>query len=332
MTNEQWKMENTMPLLLTEHDVTELLDIETAIAAVEEVLRDQAAGEATNRPRYRVGAPASQLAVMAAGDRRLGVYGLKTYTASRKGARFLVLLYDSDSGDMLAMIEADRLGQMRTGAASGVATRHMARESADVLGIYGSGWQAESQILAVCAVRPIRQVRVYSRNAQKREAFARRMASLVRCEVVTVTEPEEAARGCSIIATATASREPVLKGEWIEPGTHINAAGSNFLSKAEIDVETVRRAAVIAVDSIEQSRLEAGDLLPAIDRGIICWESVTELGCIVAGHQKGRNNQDDITLFKSNGIALEDISTALRIVNLARERGVGRNIELWIDR
>lgn len=318
-----------MTLLLRERHVTELLTIETALEAVEEVLRDQAAGEATNRPRYRVAMPASQLHVMAAGDKRLGVCGLKTYTASRKGARFLVLLYDAASGDMLAMIEADRLGQMRTGAASGVATKYMARPSADVLGVYGSGWQAESQVIAVCAARQLRQVRVYSRQAEKREAFARRMASLMRCEVVAVAEPEAAARGCSIIVTATTSREPVLQGEWVEPGTHINAAGSNFLSKAEIDVETVRRSAVIAVDSIEQSRLEAGDLLPALDRGVITWESVTELGRIIAGSDKGRTSDDQITLFKSNGIALEDISTALRVYNLARERGVGEEIALW---
>ena len=320
-----------MTLLLRERHVTELLNIETAIEAVEEVLRDQAEGEATNRPRYRVAVPTGQLHVMAAGDKRLGVYGLKTYTVSRKGARFLVLLYDAATGDMLAMIEADRLGQMRTGAASGVATKYMARQSADVLGVYGSGWQAESQVMAVCAARQLRQVRVYSRNAEKREAFVRRMQALVRCEVVAVEREEEAARGCSIIVTATSAREPVLKGEWVEPGTHINAAGSNFLSKAEIDVETVRRAALIAVDSVEQSRLEAGDLLPAIDRGVISWESVTELGRIVAGQVKGRTSDDQITLFKSNGIALEDISTALRVYQLARERGLGEEISLWSE-
>ena len=318
-----------MTLLLRESHVTELLTVDTAIEAVEEVLRDQAMGEATNRPRYRVAVPTSQLHVMAAGDKRLGVYGLKAYTASRKGTRFLVLLYDAASGDLLAMIEADRLGQMRTGAASGVATKYMARPSADVLGVYGSGWQAESQVLAICAARNLRQVRVYSRSPEKREAFARRMASLVRSEVVAVEGAEEAARGCSIIATATSSREPVLKGEWIEPGPHINAAGSNFLSKAEIDVEAVRRASVIAVDSIEQSRMEAGDLLPALDRGVISWESVTELGRIVAGQVKGRTNDDEVTLFKSNGIALEDISTALRVYTLARERGLGETVELW---
>lgn len=318
-----------MTLLLREQHVTELLDIEIAISAVEEVLRDQAEGHATNRPRYRVATPTSQLHVLAAGDRRLGVYGLKTYTASRKGARFLVLLYESETGDLLAMIEADRLGQMRTGAASAVATKYMSRKSADVLGVYGAGWQAESQIMAVCAVRRIKSIKVYGRNAERRVSFAQKMTALLHTEVLAVSSPEEAARGCSIIVTATTSREPVIKGEWIEPGTHINAAGSNFLSKAEIDVETIRRASVIAVDSIEQSKIEAGDLMPAIERGVISWESVTELGRIVAGRDPGRTSEDDITIFKSNGIALEDISTALRVYNLARERGVGESFELW---
>jgi alanine dehydrogenase len=318
-----------MPLLLREHHVTELLDINTAIEAVEEVLRDQAEGSATNRPRYRVAMPGSQLHVMAAGDKRLGVCGLKVYTASRKGARFLVLLYDAESGDMLAMIEADRLGQMRTGAASAVATKHMSRELADTLGVYGTGWQAESQMMAVCAVRQINAIKVFGRSAERRDAFARRMTTLLRTEVVPVASPEEAARGCSIIVTATSAREPGLKGEWIEAGAHLNVVGSNFLSKAEVDVATIRRASVIAVDSIEQSKIEAGDLMPAIERGVISWESVTELGRIIAGREPGRRSDDDITLFKSNGIALEDISTALRVYNLARERGAGDSLDLW---
>lgn len=318
-----------MPLLLTEQNVTELLNIETAIAAVEEVLRDQAEGAATNKPRYRVAMPTSQLHLMAAADKRLGVCGAKIYTASRKGTRFLVLLYDAESGDMLAMIEADRLGQMRTGAASGVATKYMARTDADTVGIYGTGWQAESQLMAVCAVRRIKSIKAYSRTAERREGFARKMTSLLRVDVTAAESPEQAARGCSIVITASGAREPVLKGEWIEPGAHLNVVGSNFLSKAEVDIETVRRANIIAVDSIEQSRIEAGDLMPAIERGVISWESVTELGRIVAGRDAGRSSDDDVTLFKSNGIALEDISTALRVYKLARERGVGDEIGLW---
>jgi alanine dehydrogenase len=318
-----------MALLLTEAHVTELLDIETAIAAVEEVLRHQAEGQATNRPRQRVAMPTSQLHVLAAGDKELGIYGLKVYTASKKGARFVVLLYESTSGDLLAMIEADRLGQMRTGAASGVATKYMARESADSVGIFGTGWQAESQLMAVCAVRQIKSIRTYGRDREHREAFARKMTSLLRVEVTAAESPEETARGQAIVITATGAREPVLRGEWIEAGTHLNVVGSNFLAKAEVDVETIRRASIVAVDSIEQSKLEAGDLLPAVERGVISWESVSELGRIVAGRDPGRTGDDDITLFKSNGIALEDISTALRVYNLAVERGIGEIVDLW---
>jgi len=318
-----------MALLLTEAHVTELLDIETAIAAVEEVLRHQAQGQATNRPRQRVAMPTSQLHVLAAGDKKLGIYGLKVYTASKKGARFLVLLYESASGDLLAIIEADRLGQMRTGAASGVATKYLARESADTVGIFGTGWQAESQLMAVCAVRRMKSIRTYSRDREHREAFARKMTSLLRVDVMAAESPEDAARGQAIVITATGAREPVLKGEWIDAGTHLNVVGSNFLAKAEVDVETIRRASIVAVDSIEQSKLEAGDLLPAIERGVISWESVCELGRIVAGRDRGRTSDDDITLFKSNGIALEDISTALRVYNLAVERGIGESVDFW---
>jgi len=158
------------------------------------------------------------------------------------------------------------------------------------------------------------------------------MTALLRIELTAAAAPEETARGKSIVITATSAREPVLKGEWIEPGTHLNVAGSNFLAKAEVDVETIRRARIIAADSIEQSKIEAGDLLPAIERGVISWESVTELGRIVAGRDPGRTSDEDITLFKSNGIALEDISAALRVYNLARERGVGESIDLWAEK
>jgi alanine dehydrogenase len=318
-----------MALLLREKDVTELLDMEMALAAVEEVLRDQAMGEATNRSRTRVMAPTSQMHFLSAGDKRLGVYGFKSYTVSRKGARFLVMLYESETGDLLAMMEADKLGQMRTGAASGIATKYMARADADTVGIYGTGWQAESQLMAVCAVRNIKSVKAYSRSKEHREAFARKMTAQLGVEVTGVSTPEEAGRNQAILITITSGRDPVLKGEWLEKGAHINAAGSNFLSKAEIDFEAVRRASVIAVDSIEQSKLESGDLLPAIERGVIGWENVVELGQIIVGSGKGRTSDDEITLFKSNGIALEDISTALRVYNLAKERGIGENIELW---
>jgi len=183
--------------------------------------------------------------------------------------------------------------------------------------------------MAVCAVRPIKSISAYGRNAERREEFAKKMSELLKVDVSAVDSPEKAASGKAIIITSTSAREPVLKREWIDPGTHLNVVGSNFLSKSEIDVETVKAASIIAVDSIEQSRVEAGDLLASIERGVITWESVTELGRIVAGREPGRTNDQDITLFKSNGIALEDISTALRIYQTAKERGVGEQIEMW---
>ena len=158
------------------------------------------------------------------------------------------------------------------------------------------------------------------------------MTGQLGVEVRPAESAEEAVRGKSIVITCTTSREPVLHGSWIEPGAHLNVAGSNFLSKAEVDVETINRASVIAVDSIDQARIEAGDLLPAIERGVINWESVTELGRIVAGQVKGRISHTDITLFKSVGIAIWDVATALRVYRLALEKGVGDHIELWLTR
>lgn len=318
-----------MTLLLKEKDVAELLDMDTALAAVEEVFRDQASGEATNRARNRVSTQTSQLSYMVASDNRLGIYGMKTYTVSRKGARFLVMLYESQTGDLLAMMEADKLGQMRTGAASGVATKYMSRADAETVGIYGTGWQAESQLMAVCAVRNIKSIKAYSRTKEHREAFAAKMTAQLGVEVSPVETPEEAARHHDIVITITSGREPVLKGEWLEKGAHVNIAGSNFLTKAEIDVETVRRSSVIAVDATDTAKVEAGDLLPSIERGLINWESLIELGRIVAGQCKGRTSDDDITLFKSHGVAIEDISTALRVYDLAKERGIGETIALW---
>ena len=318
-----------MALFLTEQDVAQLLDPRTAVEAVEEAFRHQASGTATNRPRQRISMPISQLNVMAAGDRRLGVYGAKIYSASRSQARFLVLLYAADTSDLLAVIEADKLGQMRTGAASAVATQYMARPDADTIGIIGTGFQAESQLAALCTVRHIRSILAYSRSPEHRAAFARTMTARLGLKVETTSTPERAVRGQAIIITATTAREPVLNGAWLSPGCHLNIVGSNSLVKREVDLDTVRRADVIAVDSLEQARVEAGDLLPAIEKGLLNWEAVRELGRIVGGQLPGRTDDSQITLFKSHGIALEDIAVAYRVYQQANAKGMGRAIPLW---
>lgn len=313
-----------MPVLyLTEEDVRRCLTMETALEAVEAGLRKVSLDEAVNVPRTRCQTDHAMLHVLSAAGKTLGVLGFKAYVTTRKSSRFYVHLFDGRTGELTAWIQADYLGQIRTGAASGVATKHLARTNAETLGILGSGKQARTQVQAICQVRPIRQVRVYSPNADHRRAFAEEMSALCQVEVQAVDSPEEAAKERDIVVTATNSREPVLKGEWISPGCHLNIIGSNFLGKSEIDVETVRRADRIVVDCKDQARLEAGDLHEPLENGLIQWADVDELGHIIAGRLPGRQSDQEITLFKSLGIGIEDIATAARVVSRAKELGLG---------
>jgi ornithine cyclodeaminase/alanine dehydrogenase-like protein (mu-crystallin family) len=317
-----------MALLLTETDVTALLPMSLALEALEEAFRWQGTGTLTNRPRVRLPVPGGLMHVMPAALPEAKVMGLKAYATVRGQAKFVVLLFSAESATLLAVIEADRLGQVRTGAASGVATRHLARPDADRVGCYGTGWQARSQLEAVCAVRKVREVRVYGRDAARRARFADEMTALLGVPVTPVDRPEAAARDASILITITSSRTPVLEGRWIAPGSHVNAAGSNALQRAELDVEAVRRASLIVTDSLEQAKVECGDLVAPIAQGVVRWEDVHELGEIVAGTHPGRRSGDDVTLFESQGVALEDVAVAVRIVARARERQVGQEIPI----
>jgi ornithine cyclodeaminase/alanine dehydrogenase-like protein (mu-crystallin family) len=317
-----------MALLLNEAEVTMLLPMSLALEAVEEAFRWQGEGKLTNRPRVRLPVPGGLLHVMPAATPEARVMGLKAYATVRGGTKFVVLLFSAETGTLLAVIEADRLGQMRTGAASGVATKHLAKPDADRVGCYGTGWQARSQLEAVCAVRRVREIRVYGRDAERRARFAEEMAPALGVSVVPVERPELAARDASILVTITSSRTPVLEGRWIAPGAHVNAAGSNALQRAELDVEAVRRASVVVTDSIEQARLECGDLVAALEEGAIRWDDVHELGEIVAGGHPGRTRADEVTLFESQGVAMEDVAVAARLVARARERRVGTDIPI----
>jgi alanine dehydrogenase len=267
---------------------------------------------------------------MEAADLGLGRMAIKTYASFRPRTRFLVLLYDTTNGDLLAIIEADRLGQMRTGAATGVATKFLAREDARTLGLFGAGWQAETQALAVAAVRPLNRIQVYSRTSDRRAAFAERMAAQLGIEVVPVESSDAALAGADIVVTATTSRTPLFDGKLLAPGTHVNAVGSNMLSKSEVDITTVARAACVVVDSIEQSRLEAGELLAPLEARRFRWEQAIELREVVTGTQSGRTDAEAITLFKSNGIALEDVAAASLLYDRARAEGRGREVALWV--
>jgi ornithine cyclodeaminase/alanine dehydrogenase-like protein (mu-crystallin family) len=314
-------------LLLTEEDVRELLTMEMALEAVAEVLRKQALDEAANVPRARAQTDHAMLHVMAGACKSIGYMGYKVYSTTRKGAAFHVGLYDGKSGALLALIQADYLGRMRTGAASGVATGLMARTEARDVGLFGTGKQARTQLEAVCQVREVRRVHVFSPNEEHRRQFAQEMTDVCRCDVVPVARPELAVHEMDIVITATSSREPVLAGSWLAEGTHLNAIGSNFLAKAEVDVETIRRAETLVVDSKDQARLEAGDFVAALEEGVIHWSDIYELGQIIVGRYPGRAHPEDITLFKSLGIALEDVAVAAKVFAKAQAQGVGRWIE-----
>ena len=315
-----------MTLFIAEKEVENLLDMRSTLDAVEEILRQHAEGRATNRARRRVALPKSGLNVMFAGAPEIGALGLKAYSVARTGARFYTMLFDPESGELLSIMQSDKLGQMRTGAASGVATKHLAREDADSLGLYGAGWQAESQLEAIAAAKKLSRVIVYSRSEESRKAFAEKMSDRLEMEIETTHFPEEPAAQ-DIVVTVTSSREPVLLGEWLKPGTHINAAGSNFLFKSEIDREVVTRANLITIDSREELGLEAGNLLHALETGLVIPEAVRELGQVIAGHVPGRQSPEDITLFASQGLALEDLAAARLVYDRAMAEGAGREME-----
>lgn len=318
-----------MPTLyLSEADVTQLLDIRLAIDAVEDAFRNLAAGEAANVPRQRAQAPGIVLHSMSAAAPYLGLVGWKCYTTTKQGARFLVGLYDSQSGALVALVEADRMGQLRTGAATAVAAEWMAPLGATEAGLFGTGHQAETQLAAIAAARPIKEAFVYGRKEEKRLAFAEKMSAQLSIEVTPVDRPQEAAEDLPIVVTATTSAEPVFDGSWLAEGAFVAAVGSNWLKRAEIDSKVVRRADNIVCDSIEACRHEAGDFTDALEKGVFDWSRAVELADVVAGRAVGRSKPESITLFKSVGLAIEDVALGAKLVELAREQGVG--IELPI--
>ena len=314
-------------LLLNEDEVRQLLTMEMALGAVEAGLRKLALDEGVNIPRARAQTDHAMLHSMAASAKTLGYMGYKCYATSRRGAHFHVGLYDGKTAALVALIQADYLGQVRTGAASGVATQYMARHDAAEVGIFGSGKQARTQIEAVCKVRRIRRVQVYSPNEERRRRFADEMSVVCQCDVQPVPRPEMAAEDKDIVITATTSREPVLNGNWISEGTHLNVIGSNFLTKAEVDAVTVRRCDSVVVDSKDQARLEAGDFVQPLEDGSIHWADIHELGQVIVGRYTGRAHAEDVTMFKSLGIAIEDVAVAARVYEKAKETGVGRMID-----
>ena len=319
-----------MALLLSEADVKQILTMPLALEAVEDSFRRLADGSALLHSRQRLHIPGkSYLHYMAAADATSGYMGMKIYTSAREGLRFLVSLFHVDSGELVALIEADYLGQIRTGAASGVATRLLARADAAKIAIIGTGLQSRTQLEALSLVRTITEVRAFSRHSENRERFAKEMTEQLSFPVVAVPSAQEAVRGADIVITSTTSTDPVLDGSWLAPGTHINAIGANFPQKHELNGEAIRRCDIIVADSREQSKLESGDLIQMYGDDQRRWTNVINFAEIVSGKTPGRTSDSQITLFKSNGIATEDIVVAGRIYEIAKEQGMGRQLTLW---
>ena len=308
---------------LSEDDVENVIDMDLSIDAVEEAFRQLAAGEAQNVPRARARAPQIMLHTMSAAASYLGLVGWKAYTTTKQGARFFTVICSAETGEMLALLSANTLGQFRTGAATAVATEYMARPDATVVGLFGAGLQARTQLKAVCTVRRIERVEVYCRNDERRTKFAEEMTEYCATKVVPVRTPELAAAEKDLVICATTSKTPVFDGRVLDEGTHVNAVGSNFAMKAEIDVTTIRRAETIVCDSIEQCQLEAGDFRVALEEGVTDWRLMHELADVVTGRQTGRARVEDVTLFKSVGLAIEDVAVAAGVYERAREQGLG---------
>jgi ornithine cyclodeaminase/alanine dehydrogenase-like protein (mu-crystallin family) len=309
-----------MPLYLSESDVSDLVSAGVAVDAIEACFRRMAAGEVEIAPRRRLRLPEGALADMAAADSGLGLAGGKLYASTSAGTSFVVCLFDSETSELAAVIEADRLGQLRTGAASGVAARFLAKSGARTLGVIGCGHQAETQVACIRAAVPsIERVVAYCRTPEKLAAFCERTGA-------ERGESHRDAAGGEIVATITSSRDPVLRGEWLAPGTLVLAAGANVVTRRELDNAVLERASFVCCDWLEQAKLESGDLVEPVQAGVLDWLEVHELHEVVAGETSGRQTESDIVVFKSNGLAAWDVALGAEAVRLARERGVGTTL------
>lgn len=317
-----------MALFLSENDVNQVLTVEMAMEGVESAHRDLALGQALDAPRARTRLPQTVLHILQGGLPAQGVLGYKAYTSNRSGNRFLVHLFEASSGQLKAIIEANYLGMVRTGAASGVAAKWLANPESKIAGVFGAGWQAEGHVRAICAALPLERVKVFSRNAERLLAFCERLSTMTGVAVVPAESAEATVRGSDLVGTVTTAAQPLFDAAWLEPGAHINAAGSNALIRQELSEATVRRCDLLTVDSVPTALAEAGDLLPLLEKGRLHSRQLIELGEIIVGRHAGRASGEQITLFESQGMAIQDLAVALRVLAAAEARGLGTEFPL----
>jgi alanine dehydrogenase len=313
-------------LYLSEADVDHLLTMERVLPIVERAFLALANKQADNVPRRRARSGNSVLHNMSAAAEYLGVVGLKAYTTTKQGARFYVNLFDAVSGELLALIEADRLGQLRTGAVTGIALRYLAPHATS-LALIGTGYQAETQLAAAAAVLPLQAVRVYGRDPERRRKFADKMSNQLSLAVTPVDSASSAVATQPVVITATSSSKPVLNGKELAPETVVCATGSNWPQKAELDVATVKRAELVVCDSVAACELEAGDFCEALDQGAFSWNKAVELSDVVAGKVDELKKPRALTIFKSVGLAIEDVAVAYELLQLAKQQEIGKTFD-----
>lgn len=327
-----------MTLVLSLDDVKSVLTMKDCIEAVEEAFRQLSLGNVVmptrptiRIPRYKAlinAMPAYIGGIDALGVKWVGGYLDNPTLHGLPVVQATILLNDGTNGSTLAVMNGTYITAVRTGAAAAVATRYLARADASTAGILGAGVQARTQLAAICAVRGITSARVHDVAPERAADFAREMAQSLGIDVVAVGSAEEAIRGSDIVCTASTAKTPVVNGDWLEDGAHINGVGSHSADARELDTRTVVRSKVV-VDTLDAAMAEAGDLLIPIAEGAITEGHIyAELGDIVTAKKPGRVDEREITLFKSQGLAIQDVATAFLVYRLATERGIGTVVDL----
>jgi ornithine cyclodeaminase len=314
---------------ITDEEVKQLFTMPDAYDALHEAFSMAAAGDVLEPARLELKIPGGWLRLQPGAMPKKGYFGYKAYgMTSQKGIRYVVHLYDINSGDLLAIVDADTLTVVRTGADSGVATRYLSREDSRVLGVIGSGFQAGSLVDGVAHVRKLDKIRVYSRSLENREAFSARVEDRLGIKVEPVGAPSTAIKGSDIVGLATSNMgmTPVVSGDWFEPGMHINAIGAVGMGRVEVDNRTFERSSLVVVDALEDCIAGAQELIDALAAGAVRREQLVELSQIVSGKKPGRTSRSQITLLKSQGSGVQDVAAAARIYELASSKGFGTDI------
>jgi len=316
-----------MALFLKDEDVAQCVTMDAMLEAIESMQRQYGDGQAHNMTRRKIIADSGMLSVMGGGLFHQGLLGVKTYTVVKGAYSFQVSLYDANTGELLLYTQANRLGQLRTGATTGVTVKHLANPEDATVGIIGTGGQAPTQLEALSKVRGIKKIKAYSRTQERREEFARRMTDTMGVEVSAVTSNEDAVRDCDIVICIAATMDPVVEGAWLKDGSTLIGAGPTTWRAREVDEAVITRAGKLIVDSTEQAAIEAGDLCSAVDKGIIQWSKVHELRHVVSGAVTGRDSKDQVVYAKIMGTGVADVAAAKLAYDSAKAAGLGTEID-----